>query len=42
MYNVAIIGCGGIFEMHAVSISMLENVRIVSVCDINEWNCQDK
>lgn len=36
MYNVAIIGCGGIFEMHAVSISMLENVRIVSVCDINE------
>lgn len=42
MVKVAIIGCGNIFEMHAVSVSMLENTQIVCVCDINQERAADK
>lgn len=36
MHKVAIVGCGGIFEMHAVSLSKLDNIELVCVCDIRE------
>ena len=34
--KAAIIGCGTIFPMHALSIKALENVKLVAVCDIIE------
>jgi len=48
-YNVAIIGCGNIFPMHAVPIQQRENLNLVAVCDIKpdraekaaaEFNCK--
>ncbi|WP_129723413.1 Gfo/Idh/MocA family protein [Xylanivirga thermophila] len=35
-YRAGIVGCGNIFPMHAVSISKLNNVEVVAVCDIKE------
>ena len=32
--KVAIIGCGNIFPMHAQSIKVVENAKLVAVCDI--------
>ena len=40
--NVAIIGCGNIFPMHAQSIKEIENAKIVSVCDIKEERAKAK
>ena len=34
--KVAIIGCGNIFPMHAQSIKVVDNAKIVAVCDIKE------
>lgn len=34
--RVGIIGCGKIFPMHAVSVSKLDDVELVAVCDIKE------
>lgn len=42
MIRVGIVGCGGIFEMHAVSLKLLNNVRIVAVCDVIECKAQQK
>jgi len=35
-YRVGIIGCGNIFPMHALSLSKIDDVKIVAVCDIDE------
>ncbi|MDD4125352.1 MAG: Gfo/Idh/MocA family oxidoreductase [Eubacteriales bacterium] len=35
-YNSAVIGCGNIFPMHAVSVTKCENAKLVAVCDIKE------
>ncbi len=35
-FRVAIIGCGKIFPMHAVSLVHQKNVELVAVCDIKE------
>lgn len=32
-FRAAIVGCGNIFPMHALSVSSLENAEIVAVCD---------
>lgn len=32
-FKVAIIGCGNIFPMHAVSVTRCENAELVAVCD---------
>ncbi|MEH6943907.1 Gfo/Idh/MocA family protein [Bacillus sp. JJ722] len=34
--KVAIVGCGNIFPMHALSIGKLENVELIAVCDNKE------
>lgn len=34
--RVGIIGCGKIFPMHAVSVSKLDQVQLVAVCDVKE------
>lgn len=41
-FKVAIIGCGNIFPMHAVSVSHLENAELVAVCDIKEDRAKAK
>ena len=33
-YKAAIIGCGNIFPMHAVSITRCKNAKLVAVCDV--------
>ncbi|OGO89907.1 MAG: oxidoreductase [Clostridiales bacterium GWF2_36_10] len=33
-YNAAVIGCGNIFPMHAVSIKLCANATLVAVCDV--------
>lgn len=35
-YKSAIIGCGNIFPMHAVSINRCENAHLVAVCDVKK------
>lgn len=42
MKQVGVIGCGGIFEMHAVSLSLLDDVKIVAVCDIKQDRAKSK
>ncbi len=48
-YRSAIIGCGNIFPMHAVSVTRCENAELVAVCDVkkdradakaNEFGCK--
>lgn len=34
--KVAIVGCGNIFSMHAQSIKVVDNAKLVAVCDIKE------
>lgn len=36
MLKVAIVGCGGIFTMHATSVNHLKNAKLVAVCDIKK------
>lgn len=40
--KAAIIGCGTIFPMHAASIKSLDDVELVSVCDIKEDRVKSK
>lgn len=40
--KVAIIGCGNIFPMHAQSIKVVENARLIAVCDIKENRAKRK
>ena len=40
--KAAIIGCGTIFPMHALSIQALEDVKLVAVCDIDKDKAQKK
>ena len=36
MLKIGIVGCGGIFTMHATSVAQLDNAKIVGVCDIKK------
>jgi len=40
--KVAIIGCGNIFPMHAQSIKVVENAKLVAVCDIKVERAKQK
>lgn len=40
--KAAIIGCGAIFPMHAVSIGLVEDAELVAVCDIKEQRAREK
>ena len=33
--KVGIIGCGGIAPLHVLAFKSLENVEVVSLCDLN-------
>ena len=35
-YKAAVIGCGNIFPMHAVSIVRCPNAELVAVCDVKK------
>ena len=35
-FKAAVIGCGNIFPMHAVSIVRCENAELVAVCDVKK------
>lgn len=41
-FRVGIIGCGAIFPMHAISVSMCEDTELAAVCDIIEERAQKK
>jgi len=41
-FKAAIVGCGNIFPMHAVSIKRSENVELVAVCDIKKDRAVDR
>lgn len=41
-YKTAIIGCGAIFPMHAVSVKMIDDAYIACVCDIDETRAKEK
>ncbi|PKM63070.1 MAG: gfo/Idh/MocA family oxidoreductase [Firmicutes bacterium HGW-Firmicutes-21] len=41
-YKAAIIGCGNIFPMHAVSVQKCENASLVAICDIKEDRARAK
>lgn len=40
MFRTAIVGCGGIAQTHATYLSKMDNVEIVSVCDILSERCE--
>ena len=42
IYKAAIIGCGNIFPMHAISIKQCKNAELVAVCDIKEDRAKAK
>ncbi|MBQ6182464.1 MAG: Gfo/Idh/MocA family oxidoreductase [Clostridia bacterium] len=41
-FRSAVVGCGNIFPMHAVSITRVENAELVAVCDIKEDRAKKK
>lgn len=41
-FKAAIIGCGAIFPMHAVSIRNCKNAELVAVCDVKEDRAKQK
>lgn len=41
-FKVGIIGCGAIFPMHAISLSLCENTELVAVCDVIKERAEKK
>lgn len=41
-YRAAIVGCGAIFPMHAVSVGLIEDAVLECVCDIDEEKAKAK
>ena len=41
-FRTAVIGCGGISQVHLTALSKMENVELVSVADVKEDRAKAK